>query len=120
MQAAPALARMTRTKAEATDGGACSKSSFYDDFTGQVQATVEYETSELSPDAASRYLDVLARIWEKTWGQVDRTVGHVGVHTGKDGFVLYGNSWPGTHSVSVSGNSGCIWVNGTPGPRDNP
>jgi hypothetical protein len=118
--AVPEPARITRTKAEAADGSGCSKSSFADNPSGQVVATVTYETSQLTPEVATQYLDALARLWEKKWGPVDRVPDHVGVQAGQDNYTLYGNYWPGTHSISVSANSGCIWVNGTPGPDDNP
>ncbi|MFI7599169.1 hypothetical protein [Actinoplanes sp. NPDC049681] len=120
VDAAPASMHMVRTKEEPDGGGGCSKSRFYDDFTGQVQAYVAYESSKVTPDVASQYLDTVARVWEQQYGPVDRSKGHLGVRIDDGKFTLYGNSWPGASTVTISGTSECIWIDGTPGPDDNP
>jgi hypothetical protein len=121
VDAAPPGIHLTRVKAEATNGDACVKALSDSDFTGQVEAEVDYQASGVSASLAGQYLDALGRLWKDKWGKVDAVRDHVGVDIDKARFTLYGNYWgPQSGVLDVSGHSSCIWANGTPGPDDNP
>jgi len=120
VDAAPSGLRVVREKAEATYGGGCTRGLSDSDFTGQVEAEVNYEVSDVPPDVAAQYLDALARLWKLKWGPADRSRDRVDVQIDEGKFRLYGVYSSGARRVGVGGTSGCIWVNGTPGPNDKP
>ena len=105
-----------REKAEATYGGGCTRGLSDSDFTGQVEAEVNYEVSAVPPDVAGQYLDALARLWKLKWGPAERSRDRVDVQIDEGKFRLYGVYSSGSRRVDVGGTSGCTWVNGTPGP----
>jgi hypothetical protein len=122
--ATPASFRLRRITAEATDGGGCSKSRFADVFTGQVEANVVYETKVLSPAVGRHMLSSLVQLWGKQFGDVSS--GHapdfITVKAGPGGWGLFSEyiAPPGIQRLRIGGVSPCVWVNGTPGPKDDP
>ncbi len=112
VDAAPASMRLVRTKEEPDGGGGCSKSSFYDDFTGQVQARAAYESSKVTPDVATQCLDTVARLWKHQYGPVGSSERHIGVRIDSGRFTLHGNfALARTRSGGTAGTSG---LPGTP------
>ncbi|WP_203836187.1 hypothetical protein [Winogradskya humida] len=114
--AAPAGVRLVR-KAEATNGSGCVRGLSDSGFTGQVKAEVAYE-AQVDPAVAAQYLQALGDLFDRKWGKPERSADNVGVYV--DEVRLYGDYWPGIKRLTVGGNSGCVWVGGTPGPDDRP
>jgi hypothetical protein len=118
LKAAPSDIPLIRVTAEATSGSGCTKPLQGSGFTGQVKADVAYEAKDVRPEAAQPYLDAIERLWKRK-GRTYRTEkDHVVVYFG--GSNLFATHRPEARMMTVGGNSPCVWVNGTPGPGDDP
>src|SRR3954452_16296473 len=90
VKAAPSGIHVEQTKAEATYEGGCVKGLSDSDFTGQVEAEVEYEAKDVPPDTGTQYVEALNQLWKKKWGTVDRSQDGVRVSADGGRFRLVG------------------------------
>ena len=121
LHAASTELTLARTKAATDYTGGCVKGLSDSDFTGQIEAEVTYTAREVSPESAARYLASVDQYWSRQWGEVQRGPEHLNVATDdRDHYQLYATYSPDSQELDVGGTSPCVWLNGTPGPTDNP